>query len=78
MMRVWVTLCLLMCLAGCATTQIKTVQAVPPAALLQDCPVPEVDVKNWGDLPPAVVEMRNALVSCNRDKKKLRQWAKIK
>jgi len=42
---------------------------------MQDCPVPVVEAAVWGDLPAELVEMRNALVSCNRDKAKIRQWA---
>lgn len=68
-------LCLLMYLAGCATTQIETVVVKPPTVLMQDCHVPAVGAAVWGDLPAELVEMRNALVSCNRDKEKLRQWA---
>lgn len=40
--------------------------------------MPAVDATVWGDLPAELVEMRNALVSCNRDKEKLRRWAEIK
>ena len=77
-MRALIVLCLLMCLAGCATTQTETIVVKPPAVLMQDCPVPAVDAAVWGDLPAELVEMRNAIVSCNRDKEKLRQWAEIK
>ena len=74
-MRALIVLFLLMFLAGCATTRTETIVVKPPAVLVQDCPVPAVDAQTWGDLPAELVEMRNALVSCNRDKEKLRQWA---
>ena len=67
-----------MCLAGCATTRTETIVVRPPAVLIQDCPVPAVDAAVWGDLPAELVEMRNALISCNRDKEKLRRWAGLK
>ena len=72
-MRALIVLCLLMCLAGCATTQTETIVVKPPAVLMQDCPACR-GCSGMGRSPAELVEMRNALVSCNRDKEKLRQW----
>lgn len=64
-------------LCGCgATTQYLL--ALPPAELLQDCPIPMDPIPTNADLARRDAARKAALVSCNDDKAALREWARSK
>ncbi len=64
-------------LAGCAHTQPpQVIRELPPAALLEDCPVPVADLATNGALVDHILSLRYALRECNNDKAALREWAK--
>lgn len=65
-------------LTGCMSQRIKTEYVYPPDTLIQDCPVPPVEAKTWGDLPPIIVDLKAALANCNTDKAALRDWKHAK
>jgi hypothetical protein len=59
-------------LASCATVQPV---GATPWALLEDCVIPRAAIQTNRDLIAHIRELRSALVSCNDDKKGLREWA---
>lgn len=61
-------------LTACST--VKYVRELPPAELLQDCPVVAEQIKTNGQLALTILEYRKALDQCNLDKESLREWAK--
>jgi len=63
-------------LAGCASPVPQVIRILPPAELIQDCPVPQVKLRTNGDMANHIVDLRSALKSCNNDKAALRDWAK--
>lgn len=65
-------------LLGCASAPVETGFRTPPAALLEDCPIPAVQTKTNGDLADGVIALRQAIKTCNNDKEALREWAKDK
>lgn len=65
---------LILVLPGCAT-QIKYVRELPPVELLADCPNVLERLRTNGELAWTILEYRKALVTCNLDKKSLREWA---
>lgn len=65
----------LLFLAACATPAPQTVRSLPPAELLQPCEEPAGALSTTGDLIPYVLDLREALRACNRDKSLLREWA---
>lgn len=62
-------------LAACATPVPQAVRILPPAELLQPCEEPRQELSTTGDLIPYVLDLREALRGCNRDKSLLREWA---
>ena len=62
---------------GCATLgQPPGEKFLPPAALLEDCPVPILDIQTNADLVKGFLALRFALELCNNDKATLREWAR--
>ena len=70
------SLFLLASLTGCATATPQLIRSLPPQALLQDCPHPELDIQTNGDLLRGLRAYEQALSLCNIDKQALREWAK--
>lgn len=68
----------LLLVVGCATPVPQVVRILPPAELLQDCPVPQVQLRTNGDMANHIMDLRSALKVCNNDKAALRDWAKDK
>lgn len=68
-----VSLCLMLLLAGCASTA-AVVPDVPPASLMQDCAAPALpsgQLTNL-DLVNSLLDHQDALAACNDDKARLR------
>lgn len=61
-------------LSGCAQVPI-TVRDTPPAALLEECPVPEFRAETNIELAEWALALLQALRYCNNDKEALREWA---
>lgn len=57
---------------------MQTERALPPAALLAECPHPDLDIQTNGDLLRGLRAYEQALALCNIDKQALREWAKDK
>ncbi|WP_418856579.1 hypothetical protein [Serratia marcescens] len=61
----------LLILSGCSATPLD-VQVCPteliPAHLLAHRPIPEFNVKTWGDYPDYLARLHLALEKCNSDK----------
>ena len=78
------SLLMLLILSGCATTtrvqqvvvkEEVLVKITPPVELVADCEHPDDPVNpRYADLVLWINEYRNALVLCNMDKQKIRQW----
>ena len=71
--RLLLPVCLL---AGCASPSPQVIRMLPPVELIQDCSVPQMQVRTNGDMAVHIVDLRSALKSCNNDKAALRDWAK--
>lgn len=69
------TLLLPLTLAACATPAPQVARSLPPAELLAACEEPSQRLETTGDLVPYVLDLREALRACNRDKSLLREWA---
>ncbi len=80
-LRSWALNCLLPLLTSCATTEpvvvTKIERALPPAAWLQNCPIPVLEGRRVEDAVILAHRRKLALQECNRDKAKLRAWAGI-
>lgn len=63
-------------LASCAAVAPTPVRILPPLELLQDCAEPSGSVDTNGALATYLLDLREALRGCNRDKESLREWAK--
>lgn len=72
------SLILALALAGCGTQPPQYVWALPPAALLEDCPIPMDPIPTNGDLARRDAARKAALERCNADKAALREWADSK
>lgn len=70
--RTRVVLLAALLMASCASV---TPSGAPPWALLEDCTAPQAELRTNGDLIPHIRALRNALRSCNDDKRALREWA---
>lgn len=64
-----------MCLPACASKQVETRFAIPPAELMADCVRRTVKLEVNGDLAVAYQTRDNDLARCNADKAALRSWA---
>lgn len=53
----------------------ETIRVTPPATLLADCREPAWEGATLGQLPDYIQDLQAALVACNIDKQKLREWA---
>lgn len=73
----FLTLPLLM-LSGCGGKPLVRTEAVyimPPAALMQDCPAAEIPAGgNNGDIWETGIAASQALVECNQQLARLREW----
>ena len=71
------SLCLLVLLTGCASTERIVVERdKPPAPLLAHCPEPEARlIERNSDLLLSIQDWKHALRNCNIDKEALRIWA---
>lgn len=63
-------------LAACASSPVPGPVALPPASLLEPCPVPQVTLGVNGDLVRGLRAFELALEKCNIDKAALRAWRK--
>ena len=66
-------------LMGCASEPVvrtETEFRYPPTVLMAPCPVPVYNGDTWADVVEYAVQIRQVALSCNADKKALRQWAK--
>jgi hypothetical protein len=63
-------------MASCATVAPNTTRLLPPALLLEDCPVPGLDPSTNAAIAQGILDLRLALMGCNADKAALREWAK--
>lgn len=68
-------LCLVVALAGCASTE-RVVSITPPADLLVDCTKRPVALETWGDLALAYKTRDQDMDTCNADKAALRRWVR--
>lgn len=68
-------LCLVVALAGCASTE-RVVSITPSADLLVDCVKRPVALETWGDLALAFKTRDQDFDRCNADKAALRVWAR--
>jgi hypothetical protein len=59
-------------MASCATVAPKA--ELPPAAWLEDCPIPQLEGDTNGALASFAARLRDALIGCNVDKASLRGW----
>jgi hypothetical protein len=66
-------LALLVALMGCASVP-DTSKAYPPSALVQDRPMPDVDLSTNGGLAKAYIAVKEALTLSNNDKAAIRAW----
>ncbi|WP_444505527.1 Rz1-like lysis system protein LysC [Candidatus Pantoea formicae] len=76
------SLCLLTQLSSCVRTEIRHVDTTPspiPAALLADCPVPDIpEPFTWGDSLVLNERLLTSLLTCNNDKAAIRESEKIR
>lgn len=70
-----ICLFLLACCVGCATQPPNISRAVPPSALMEDCPVASRVIVTNGDMVLSLKDYKDALRMCNIDKHQLRVWA---
>lgn len=67
---------------GCSPKAIvkpEVVKQYPPAAWIQDCPVPTyISGQDWAYIGEYAKSLQLALEQCNCDKVKLRAWASEK
>lgn len=61
--------------ASCAAVAPGPQRILPPVELLQDCPEPAILAGTNGQLAQSILNLRDALRGCNRDKAALREWA---
>lgn len=68
----------LMLLAGCSTHKVLTktemVKMLPPATLLQACPLPLWIGRTNQDLAVYILELQSIIKQCDNDKALLREW----
>jgi len=64
-----------MSLQACASKQVQTRFAIPPAVLMEDCKRTPVKLEVNGDLVLAYQVRDNDLARCTVDKQSLRAWA---
>ena len=81
--RGWLAACLLLCLTGCAggprlTSVTKTEKQFPPASLTVQTAEPLLLGSTNGNLLSWGLDLRDALSSCNADKKAIETWAAAK
>lgn len=63
-------------LSGCASALAKMEAPVgPPVQYMQECPHPEIRDETNGELVQTIVDYRDSLDRCNKDKSALRAWA---
>lgn len=63
-------------LASCAAVGPGPQRILPPVELLQDCGEPPILAGTNGQLAETILNLRDALRGCNRDKAALREWAR--